>query len=63
MALGLLLQYVAQAGRPVVAVTLDWVKVAQKADAVAACAVMKEAHGSESGLVQASTAGMRASRA
>jgi hypothetical protein len=33
--LGLLLQLVAQAGRPVVAVTLLWVKVAQKPETAA----------------------------
>lgn len=36
MALGLLEQTDAQAGRPAVAVTVDCVKVAQKAEAVAA---------------------------
>jgi hypothetical protein len=39
--LGLLLQAVAQAGRPVVAFTAAWVKVAQKAEAVAWLALMK----------------------
>lgn len=39
---------VAQAGKPVVAVTVDFVKVAQKAEAVAAWAVMNEAHYSHS---------------
>lgn len=40
MALGLLEQLEAQDGRPVVAVTVDLVKVAQKADAVASLAEM-----------------------
>lgn len=60
MALGLLEQYDAHDGRLVVAVTVDCVKVLQNADAVALLAVMKDAHGSESGFVQASTAGRRA---
>lgn len=52
----------AQEGSPVVAVTVDLVKVAQKADAVAPLALMYEAHGSLSGFVQASTAGMAAKK-
>lgn len=44
IALGLFAHAVAQAGKPVVAVTVDFVKVAQKAEAVAAWAVMNEAH-------------------
>lgn len=62
MALGLLEQLDAHAGRPVVAVTVDAVKVLQKAEAVALLAVMYEAQGSLSGLVQANATGRRASR-
>jgi hypothetical protein len=64
IALGLLEHTLAHAGNAVVAVTDDLVNVAQKADAVAAWFVMKEAHGSESGFVQARAArGARARRA
>lgn len=63
MALGLLEQLDAHDGRPVVAVTDDLVKVAQKADAVAPLALMYEAHGSVSGLVQAHTAAGEAAAA
>lgn len=62
MALGLLEQLDAHDGRPDVAVTVDLVKVAQNADAVAPLALMYEAHASVSGFVQASTAGTRAKR-
>lgn len=62
MALGLLEQYEAQVGRPAAAVTADWVKVAQNADAVAALADRYEAQASDSGFVQASTAGNRLRR-
>lgn len=63
IALGLFEHAVAHAGKAVVAVTADLVKVAQKAEAVAACAVINEAQGSESGLVHALTKGTRARRA
>jgi hypothetical protein len=62
-ALGLLEHADAHAGRPVVAVTVDFVKVAQKAEAVAAWAVMNEAQASESGFVHARARGIRARRA
>jgi len=53
IALGLLEHTDAHAGSAVVAVTDALVNVAQKADAVAAWYVMKEAHESLSGSVQA----------
>lgn len=55
MALGLFEQFEAHGGRPVVAVAEEAVYVLQNAEAVALLAVMKEAQGSVSGLVQAST--------
>lgn len=62
MALALLEQYEAQVGRAAAAVTADWVKVAQKADAVAALADKYEAQGSELGFVQARTTGNKPRR-
>ena len=60
IALGLLEQYVAHDGKSALAVTLDSVKVAQNADAVASLADRYEAQGSESGSVQAKTTGNKA---
>jgi hypothetical protein len=52
--LGLLEQFEAHDGSPVVAVTVLWVKVAQNAEAVAALDLMKLAHLLESALRQPS---------
>jgi hypothetical protein len=60
--LGLLEQLVAHAGKPVVAVTEDLVKVAQKGDAVALFALMYDAQAFDEGLAQPRTAGRRARR-
>jgi hypothetical protein len=61
--LGLLSQFVAQAGRAVVAATTLLVKDAQKGEAVAALDLMKLAHLLLSALRQPKAAGMRARRA
>lgn len=63
MELGLLEQYEAHVGRAAVAVTVDSVKVAQKADAVAPLADRYEAQESDSGFVQASTTGNKPRKA
>lgn len=63
MWLGLREQLLAQDGKLDVAVTVLWVKVAQKGDATAGLALMYEAHALESGLLHPHTAGRRARKA